>query len=284
MIAHCFGSFQILHRCKRYSKVAPFVAFWGRASLVCALPPRHRSSASGPQPVLGLMAPKGTKKPVARGGPKRDTALTKAGKQAQQVQITQPNLAQAILDHALKLEEDYKHSPENDVWPRNYYRLKQISVTYMLTVLRQCAPGWKDTVWAKLRTQPALSDSDPLSAIERLCYWATASNPDNVLISNRVVCTKVLVDRYQQFGRRLDSVVFGDNGWVDWHLCGYFTFEHDEAGKVTNICHISGNKARPSARVISLPVFCGRSRCFELGLHVARMLGVCLTVSRCSEL
>lgn len=156
-----------------------------------------------------FMAPKARRveKSQAR-GVKKDTALTKAGRQAQQVQVTQqlvdlvgrrPNLAQAILDHGLKLEEEYKNSPENDVWPRNYYRLKQISVTYMLSVLRSCQPSWKENTWVKLRTQPPLSDGDPLSAIERLFYWATASNPDNVLISNRAVCTKVLVDRVPAF-------------------------------------------------------------------------------------
>lgn len=201
------------------------------------------------------MAPKARRveKSQAR-GVKKDTALTKAGRQAQQVQVTQqlvdlvgrrPNLAQAILDHGLKLEEEYKNSPENDVWPRNYYRLKQISVTYMLSVLRSCQPSWKENAWVKLRTQPPLSDGDPLSAIERLFYWATASNPDNVLISNRAVCTKVLVDRYHQFGRRLDTVAFGDNGWVEWRSCGFFWFERNAENKVQNICHISGKKPPP---------------------------------------
>lgn len=201
------------------------------------------------------MAPRSRVAAAKTGAKKADkgNSFTKAAKQAKHVQTSQalvdlvsrrPNLAQQILDYGMKLEEEYKNAPENDCWPNNYYRLKQAFITYMTAVSKQCKPDWKESAWTRLRSQPLLEDNDTITAMERLFYFATATRPDNPIISNRVVCTKVLVDRHEQCGRRLDKVVLQENGWVDWRRTGYFSLVRgSESGKVKEVFHISGVKA-----------------------------------------
>lgn len=205
------------------------------------------------------MAPKRSTKSDGR-AVKKDNSFTKANKQAKQVEINQslvdlvnrrPSVAQQILDYGLDLEDKHKTAPENDCWPRNYYRLKQASVTYMTAVLKQCKPDWKESTWTRLRSQPPLQDSGTITALERLFYFATATNPDNPIITNRAVCTKVLVDRYNQFGKRLDSVVLQENGWVDWKQTGYYKLVRDnETQKVISIEYVGGKKAMPCVAYI----------------------------------
>ena len=191
-------------------------------------------------------------KKSCRGATIKDHSFTKADKQAQHAQVAQaivdlvtrrPSLADQIWDYGFKPPEAVKAVPENDGWPKNYYRLKQASVSYMMSVLRKCKPEWKERNWTRLRSQPPLRKNDTISAVLRLFYWATATKSDDPIISNRLVCTRVLVERYRQFGKRLHLAVLQDNGWVDWKSTGHFRVERSTTtGLARGIIHISGEE------------------------------------------
>eukprot|EP00972_Heterocapsa_arctica_P060925 8986129-Heterocapsa_arctica.AAC.1 len=102
--------------------------------------------------------PKGTNKEIK----KDNTALKKAEVAACNVKITnqlvellgrRPQLGPKILEFAQTMESEFKDSIHNDIFPRNYYRIKQAGVVTMLNQL-VIASGWTQRTWARIRTQP----------------------------------------------------------------------------------------------------------------------------------
>jgi len=180
-------------------------------------------------------------------------ALENCMDQATRINLTQevvtilmrnPKIANKVVEYAREQERFALTALQNDEFPSTYYRLRQLSPTYFMSVMMKIAQ-WDENTWFKLKSSPKLGDKDAMST---LFYFATATGPNDKMCKNRPVFQHLMEERHRQFGSRLDKLVFNTYGFVEWTKCGYYSLVVDNSGDVQNIKHVSGAMAARSRK------------------------------------
>eukprot|EP00972_Heterocapsa_arctica_P022322 3282791-Heterocapsa_arctica.AAC.1 len=115
---------------------------------------------------------------------KSHKALASCMDQASRIQITQevvsilmrnPKIGLKIVEFAREQERFALTALQSDEFPSTYYRLRQLSPTYFMTVMMKMA-NWDEVAWAKLKGSPKVGDKDAMTC---LFHFATETNPND---------------------------------------------------------------------------------------------------------
>ena len=130
----------------------------------------------------------------------------------------------------------------SDAFPRNDYRIRQAGPTVMLQLLALAQPGKNMFYWHPIKAAPRVAKE--CCAIQALFYISFAVVAEDNLVPWRQVFKDQMLERYTQFGQRLERVITTDTGFVNWKLFGYYYLISDEDGGVVEVANINGKKAK----------------------------------------